>query len=58
MGVAMLVLSSLADYQQTGMTFGYLRFTDTRANKVFVTLECLYGFSVGKNDALKRVVKP
>ena len=22
------------------------------------TLECLYGFSVGKNDALKRVVKP
>ena len=64
--VAMRYLQPVADYQQagavtdpqTGMTFGYLRFTDTRANKVFVTLECLYGFSVGKNDALKRLVKP
>ena len=54
------------DYQQsgavtdptTGMTFGYLRFTDTRANKVFVTLECLYGFAPAKTDALKRIVKP
>ena len=43
---------------QTGMTFGYLRFTDTRANKVFVTLECLYGFALGKAEALKRIVKP
>ena len=56
----------VAEYQQagavtdpqTGMTFGYLRFTDTRANKVFVTLECLYGFALGKADALKRIVKP
>jgi hypothetical protein len=40
------------------MTFGYLRFTDTRANKVFVTIECLYGFTIGKTDALKRIVKP
>ncbi|MCX6867179.1 MAG: hypothetical protein NTV46_13350 [Verrucomicrobia bacterium] len=37
---------------------GYLRFTDTRANKVFVTLECLYGFVAAKTDALKRIVKP
>ena len=41
-----------------GLTFGYLRFTDTRANKVFVTLECLYGFAPAKTDALKRIVKP
>lgn len=64
--VAMRYLQPVAEYQQagavtdpqTGMTFGYLRFTDTRANKVFVTIECLYGFTVGKNDALKRLVKP
>jgi len=64
--VAMRYLQPVADYQQagavtdpvTGMTFGYLRFTDTRANKVFVTLECLYGFSPAKTDGLKRVVKP
>jgi hypothetical protein len=64
--VAMRYLQPVAEYQQagavtdpqTGMTFGYLRFTDTRANKVFVTIECLYGFAVGKSDALKRVVKP
>ena len=37
---------------------GYLRFTDTRANKVFVTIECLYGFTAAKMDALKRLVKP
>lgn len=64
--VAMRYLQPVADYQQsgavtdptTGMTFGYLRFTDTRANKVFVTLECLYGFAPAKTDALKRIVKP
>ena len=64
--VAMRYLQPVAEYQQsgaitdpqTGMTFGYLRFTDTRANKVFVTLECLYGFALGKADALKRLVKP
>ena len=64
--VAMRYLQPVAEYQQsgaitdpqTGMTFGYLRFTDTRANKVFVTLECLYGFVAAKSDALKRIVKP
>ena len=64
--VAMRYLQPVADYQQagavtdptTGMTFGYLRFTDTRANKVFVTIECLYGFVAAKTDALKRLVKP
>lgn len=66
MAVAMRYLQPVADYQQagavtdpqTGITFGYLRFTDTRANKVFVTLECLYGFVAAKTDALKRIVKP
>jgi hypothetical protein len=64
--VAMRYLQPVADYQQagavtdpaTGMTFGYLRFTDTRAKKIFVTLECLYGFAPAKTDALKRIVKP
>jgi hypothetical protein len=64
--VAMRYLQPVADYQQagavtdptTGMTFGYLRFTDTRANKIFVTPECLYGFAPAKTDALKRIVKP
>jgi hypothetical protein len=64
--VAMRYLQPVAEYQQagavtdpaTGMTFGYLRFTDTRANRVFVTLECLYGFVAAKTDALKRIVKP
>jgi len=62
--VAIRYLQPIAEYQQagavtdpqTGMTFGYLRFTDTRANKIFVTLECLYGFTVGKGEALKRIV--
>ena len=62
----MRYLQPVADYQEsgavtdptTGMTFGYLRFTDTRANKIFVTLECLYGFAPAKTDALKRIVKP
>ena len=64
--VAMRYLQPVAEYQQsgavtdpqTGMTFGYLRFTDTRANKVFVTVECLYGFATAKADAIKRLVKP
>ena len=64
--VAMRYLQPVADYQQagavtdptTGMTFGYLRFTDTRSNKIFITLECLYGFAAAKTDGLKRIVKP
>lgn len=48
---------SLTD-PETGLTFGYLRFTDTRANKVFVTIECLYGFKTAIADGIKRIVKP
>jgi putative transposase len=45
-------------HEATGITFGYLRFTDTRSNKIFVTLKCLYGFTAVKTDGLKRIVKP
>jgi hypothetical protein len=38
--------------------FGCLVREDTRANKIFVTLECLYGFAPAKTDALKHIVKP
>lgn len=34
----------------------YLRFTDTHADKVFVTLECLYGFDQTKTGTLERIV--
>lgn len=30
--------------------------SDTRSNKIFVTLECLYGFAAAKTDELKRIV--
>jgi len=64
--VAMRYLNPVAEYQQagavtdpeTGMTFGYLRWTDTRSNRVYVTVECLYGFSATRADGLKRIVKP
>ncbi|MEY4242788.1 MAG: hypothetical protein RLZZ245_373 [Verrucomicrobiota bacterium] len=34
------------------------RLCQTSANKIFVTLECLYGFAAAKTDGLKRIVKP
>ncbi|MBM3862629.1 MAG: hypothetical protein FJ385_01575 [Verrucomicrobia bacterium] len=34
----------------------YLRFTDIRADKVFITLECLYGFAQTKTGTLERIV--
>jgi hypothetical protein len=51
----MRYLQPVAEYQQaatvtdptTGMTFGYIPFIDTRANKIF-TLQCLYGFAPAK----------
>jgi len=64
MAVAMRYLMPIADYDEagaitdpvTGLTFGYLRFTDTRANKVFVTVECLYGFKAARADGIRRIV--
>lgn len=31
---------------ETGLTFGYLRYTETSSDRIFVTVECLYGFKV------------
>ncbi len=61
--VAMRYLEPVANYDEagavtdptTGLTFGYLRYTDTAANKVFITLEALYGFKVLRPEALKRI---
>lgn len=63
MAVAMRYLQPIANYDEagavtdpvTGLTFGYLRFTDTSANKVFITLEALYGYRVVRKDALQRI---
>jgi hypothetical protein len=56
----------VADYDEagavtdpdTGLTFGYLRYTETSSNRIFVTVECLYGFKVAIPAGLKRIVKP
>lgn len=40
------------------MTFGYLRHTMTQSNRVFVTIECLYGCKVAFADGIRRIVKP
>ncbi len=62
--VAMRYLQPVANYDEagavtdptTGLTFGYLRYTDTKTNKVYVTVEALYGFTVLRSSALKRLV--
>ena len=33
-------------------------YTETSSNRVFVTVECLYGFKVALADGIKRIVKP
>jgi hypothetical protein len=43
---------------ETGLTFGYLRYTETQSNRVFVTVECLYGFKTALAAGIKRIVKP
>lgn len=63
MAVAMRYLQPIANYDEagavtdpvTGLTFGYLRYTDTTSNKVFITLECLYGYQVIRPAALQRI---
>lgn len=62
--IAMRYLTPVANYDEagavtdptTGLTFGYLRYTDTKSNKVYITLEALYGFKVLRSDGLKRIV--
>ena len=66
LAVAMRYLMPVAEYDEagavtdpeTGLTFGYLRYTETSSNRVFVTVECLYGFKVALADGIKRIVKP
>ncbi len=61
--VAMRYLQPIANYDEagavtdpvTGLTFGYLRYTDTATNKVYITLEALYGFKVIRKEALQRI---
>lgn len=61
--VAMRYLQPIANYDEagavtdpvTGLTFGYLRYTDTASNKVLITLECLYGYEVVRSAALQRI---
>lgn len=42
----------------TGLTCGYRRYREVQSNRVFVTVECLYGFKVTLPDGVKRIVKP
>jgi hypothetical protein len=64
--VAMRYLEPIAEYEEagaitdptTGLTFGYMRYTHTDSNRIFVTVECLYGFKVAIANGLKRIVKP
>ena len=66
LAVAMRYLVPVADYDEsgavtdpdTGLTFGYLRYTEIQSNRIFVTVECLYGFKVAIVNGLKRIVKP
>lgn len=66
MAVAMRYLVPVAEYDEagavtdpeTGLTFGYLRYTETSSNRIFVTVECLYGFKPAIPDGIKRLVKP
>ncbi|EDY21059.1 hypothetical protein CfE428DRAFT_1352 [Chthoniobacter flavus Ellin428] len=66
MAVAMRYLPPVADYDEsgavtdpeTGLTFGYLRFTEIQSNRIFVTVECLYGFMPAVANGIQRIVQP
>jgi len=66
LAVAMRYLQPVANYDEagavtdpeTGLTFGYLRYTEIQSNRIFVTVECLYGFKAAIGDGIKRIVKP
>ena len=66
LAVAMRYLMPVAEYDEagavtdpeTGLTFGYLRYTETQSNRIFVTVECLYGYKQAIADGIKRIVKP
>lgn len=64
LAIAMRYLTPIANYDEagavtdpvTGLTFGYLRYTDTKSNKVYITLEALYGFKMVRPAGLQRIV--
>lgn len=64
LAVGMRYLAPVASYDEagavtdptTGLTFGYLRYSDTKSNKIYITLEALYGFKVIRPEGLKRIV--
>lgn len=66
LAVAMRYLVPVANYDEagavtdpeTGITFGYLRYTEIQSNRIFVTVECLYGFKAAIGDGIQRIVKP
>ena len=66
MAVAMRYLVPVAIYDEagavtdpeTGLTFGYLRFTERASNRIFITLECLYGFAPAIPAGIRRIVSP
>lgn len=66
LAVAMRYLEPVAEYDEagavtdpeTGLTFGYLRYTEVQSNRIFVTVECLYGYKQAIADGIKRIVKP
>ena len=66
MAVAMRYLPPVAAYDEsgavtdpeTGLTFGYLRYTEIQSNRIFVTVECLYGFKTALPAAIQRIVQP
>jgi hypothetical protein len=66
LAVAMRYLAPVAKYDEagavtdpeTGLTFGYLRYTEIQSNRIFVTVECLYGFEAAIGDGIQRIVKP
>lgn len=66
MAVAMRYLVPVANYDEagavtdpeTGLTFGYLRFTEIQSNRIFITLECLYGFAPAIPAGILRIVQP
>lgn len=65
LAVAMRYLAPVAKYDEagavtdpeTGLTFGYLRYTEIQSNRIFVTVECLYGFEAAIGDGIQRIVK-
>ena len=66
MAMAMRYLVPVANYDEagavtdpeTGLTFGYLRFTEIQSNRIFITLECLYGFAPAIPAGIQRIVSP